>query len=97
MSSSYGEHLKVTLFGQSHGAAIGVVLDGLPAGMRIDREALSHALSRRAPGSSDLSTARRETDEPEFLSGELDGVLTGQPLCAVIRNRDQHSQDYGKA
>ncbi len=94
MSSTYGEHLKVTLFGQSHGAAIGVVIEGLPAGMEIDQEALSHALARRAPGRSDLSTPRKETDQPEFLSGVMDGVLTGQPLCAVIRNHDQHSRDY---
>ena len=96
MSSVFGEHFRLTLFGQSHGAAIGAVLDGFPAGMRIDMEALLFHLARRAPGTGAVTTARRETDRPEFLSGVLDGVTTGQPICAVIRSEDQHSGDYGE-
>ncbi|MBR6029013.1 MAG: chorismate synthase [Clostridia bacterium] len=97
MSSVYGLSLKVTLFGQSHGPAVGVVLDGFPAGMAIDEEALRFQLSRRAPGQSALSTPRVERDEPEFLSGVMAGVTTGQPLCAVIRSASQRSADYGEA
>ncbi len=95
MSSSFGQSLKLTLFGQSHGAGIGIVLDGFPAGMPIDMEALAAMRRRRAPEGDPLATARQEPDEAEFLSGVLDGVTTGQPICAVIRNRDARSADYG--
>ena len=94
MSSSFGNYLRLSIFGQSHGPAVGITVEGLPAGMQVDTEALRAALARRTPGRDPLTTARRETDEPEFLSGIRDGVLTGQPLCAVFRNRDQHSEDY---
>ena len=95
MSSCFGHHLRVTLFGQSHGPAVGVTLDGFPAGMTIDMEALRREMARRAPGQSELTTARREPDEPEILSGVLEGRTTGQPLTAIIRNRDTRSADYG--
>ena len=95
MSSMFGEHLRLSLFGQSHGEAIGITIDGLPAGMRIDMDRLRRELARRAPGQSAMTTARQESDEPELLSGVLDGVTTGQPICAVIRNHGQHSKDYG--
>ena len=95
MSSSFGQALKLTLFGQSHGPGVGVVIDGFPAGMPIDMEKLAAMQRRRAPGQSPLTTARRERDEAEFLSGVLDGVTTGQPLCALIRSTDMHSADYG--
>ncbi len=94
MSSSLGERLKVTLFGQSHGTAIGCVVEGLPPGEAIDTEALDAFLARRAPGRSALSTSRREGDVPEFVSGLVDGVTCGAPLCAVIRNSDTRSADY---
>lgn len=94
MSSCFGENLRVSIFGQSHSAAIGVVMDGLPAGLRIDRAALSDFLARRAPGQNEMTTARRESDEPEFLSGLLGDVTCGAPLCAVIRNTDTRSGDY---
>ncbi|MBR6954051.1 MAG: chorismate synthase [Clostridia bacterium] len=94
MSSSFGQYLRLSIFGQSHGPAVGITVEGLPAGMRVDEEALRQALARRAPGRSPLTTPRREQDEPEFLSGIRDGVLTGQPLCAIFRSRDQHSGDY---
>ena len=95
MSSMFGNHLHLSLFGQSHGEAIGITVDGFPAGMVIDREALAFQMARRAPGSSAMATARREPDAPEFLSGVLNGVTTGQPICAVIRNTNQRSADYG--
>ena len=94
MSSSFGKLLKISVFGQSHGAAIGVVIDGLPAGEAIDLEELQAFLDRRKPGKSPLSTARQEADTPEFLSGLENGITCGAPLCAVIRNRDQRSGDY---
>ncbi len=94
MSSSYGENLSLTIFGQSHSPAIGVTIEGLPAGEHIDREALGRFLRRRAPGQGPWSTARREADEPEFVSGLKDDVTCGAPLTALIRNRDAHSEDY---
>jgi len=95
MSSSFGEHFKLSLFGQSHGEAIGITIDGLPAGMKIDQEALLAEMARRAPGKNAMSTARNEADAPEFLSGVLNSVTTGQPICAIIRNTNQRSRDYG--
>lgn len=94
MSSEFGRTLRVGVFGQSHGAAIGVSIDGLPAGERIDLAELQAFLDRRKPGKSPLSTARKENDVPQFLSGLRDGVTCGSPLCAVIYNSDQHSSDY---
>ena len=96
MSSEFGKILKVSVFGQSHGTAIGVNIDGLPAGEEIDLEELQCFLDRRRPGKSPLSTARNEGDVPEILSGLLDGKTCGAPLCAVIRNSDQHSKDYSE-
>ena len=89
-----GEKLTVTVFGQSHGPAVGMVMTGLPAGLRVDRERLAAFLARRAPGSSPLATARREADAPEFLSGLQENAACGGPLCAVIANRDARSGDY---
>lgn len=96
MSSFFGQHVKLALFGQSHGEAIGVTIDGFPAGMTIDMEALRAEMARRAPGASAMTTARWEADEPEILSGVMDGRTTGQPVCAVIRNTNTRSQDYGE-
>ena len=96
MSSEFGKTLRVGVFGESHGAAIGVTVDGLPAGERIDMDELQAFLDRRRPEKNPLSTARRETDVPEFLSGLRDGVTCGTPLCAVIHNSDQHSADYAE-
>ncbi len=94
MSSETGHKLKISVFGQSHGRAIGVVIDGLPAGVRIDGEELYAFMSRRKPGTSRLSTQRHEEDRPVFLSGLVDGVTAGSPLCAIIENTDQRSGDY---
>ena len=95
MSSTWGQCLKLSIFGQSHGEAIGVTLDGFPAGMDIDMDRLLGEMARRAPGQSLLTTARREADAPEFLSGVLNGKTTGQPICILIRNTNQRSRDYG--
>lgn len=94
MSSEFGKLLRISVFGQSHGKAVGVVMDGLPAGETVDMEELNAFLDRRKPGKNPLSTARRETDLPVFLSGLENGVTCGAPLCAVIENADQHSSDY---
>lgn len=95
MSSCFGNYLKLSLFGQSHGEAIGITIDGLPAGLQLDMEQLLAEMARRAPGHDEFSTPRKESDTPEFLSGMLNGRTTGQPLCAIIRSTNQHSADYG--
>lgn len=94
MSSEFGHLLKISVFGQSHGRAIGVVVDGLPAGEAVDLTELQTFLDRRKPGKNPLSTARKEADAPTFLSGLENGRTCGAPLCAVIENGDQHSSDY---
>ena len=94
MSSSYGENIRITIFGQSHAPAIGVTIEGLPAGFTIDRTVLQAFLDRRAPGRDETSTARREADVPEFLSGLVGDVTCGAPLTAIIRNSNTRSQDY---
>ena len=96
MSSEFGRLLRVSVFGQSHGKAIGVNIDGLPAGEAIDLDELNAFLDRRTPGKSPLSTARKETDTPVFLSGLEDGVTCGFPMCVMITNSDQHSSDYSE-
>ena len=94
MNNSFGQNFRVTTFGESHGPALGVVIDGLPAGVEIDTAFLQSEMARRRPGQSDVSTARTESDEPEILSGVFEGKSTGTPLTILIRNRDQHSSDY---
>lgn len=91
-----GKHIRVSVFGQSHAPAIGAVIDGLPAGFRVDLQNLQAFMDRRAPGQGDHTTARKEPDIPEFLSGLTDGVTCGAPVCAVIRNRDTRSSDYSQ-
>ena len=94
MSSIFGNNIKVSVFGESHGPAIGVTIDGIPAGKTIDMDKLMSFLARRAPGNSKYSTRRKEPDRPEFLSGIRDGVTEGSPITAIIRNLDSHSGDY---
>ncbi len=94
MSSTYGETLKLSIFGQSHGPAIGMVLDGIPAGLPVDTEQLQQFLNRRAPGQNDWSTPRKEEDRPDFLGGILDGHTCGAPIAAVIHNKNTRSGDY---
>ncbi len=96
MSSSFGKLLKVTVFGQSHSEAIGVVIDGLPAGVRLDTQAIHRFMGRRAPGANRFSTARSEADIPQILSGLVNGVTCGAPLCATIQNGDARSKDYDR-
>ena len=96
MSSQIGNILKVSLFGESHGTAIGAVIDGFPPGVGIDMEKLLAFMARRAPGRDRTATPRRESDLPRILSGVLDGVTCGTPIAAVIENADQHSGDYKK-
>lgn len=94
MPSVYnGRRLKLSIFGESHGEAIGVVIDGFPAGMKIDNEALLTLMKRRAPGGA-LSTARREPDLPRIVSGVSEGYTNGFPICAMIENTNQRSKDY---
>ena len=97
MASVFGNKIKVSIFGQSHSEGIGVVIDGLPAGVKIDMAKLQTFLDRRAPGNSELSTARKEEDKPEFIAGlagpNMD-TTCGAPLTAIIRNRDVRSEDY---
>ena len=94
MSSTYGENLKLSIFGQSHGPAIGMTLDGIPAGLPVDTEKLQAFLNRRAPGQNDWSTPRKEEDKPEFLGGILDDYTCGAPIAAVIYNHNTRSGDY---
>ena len=94
MSSEFGTRLKVAVFGQSHGKAIGVNIDGLPAGEQIDFDEMNRFLARRRPGESPLSTPRSEKDVPVFLSGLVDDRTSGSPLCAIIENQDVKSADY---
>ena len=94
MAGSWGSFLKITLFGESHGPAIGVTIDGLPAGFEPDFDQVRVQMARRAPGQSALTTSRVEADAFEVLSGLYQGRLTGTPLTAIIRNRAQHSSDY---
>ena len=94
MSSTYGDKLKLTIFGQSHGPAIGMTLDGIPAGLPVNMEDLQAFLNRRAPGQNEQSTARKEADIPEFLSGIVGGFTCGAPIAAIIKNTNPHSNDY---
>ena len=94
MSSTYGERLKLSIFGQSHGPAIGMTLDGIPAGRPVDLNKLQSFLNRRAPGQNAHSTTRKEADKPEFLSGLVDGYTCGAPITAVIHNTNTRSGDY---
>lgn len=94
MSFSFGNNLKVTIFGQSHSEAIGVVIDGLPAGLEIDFDRVQGFMDRRKPGSSDISTPRKESDIPEIISGIVDGKTCGSPICATIKNTNTKSSDY---
>ncbi|MDW7656745.1 MAG: chorismate synthase [Bacillota bacterium] len=94
MSSIWGKNLKISLFGESHGPAIGVVMDGLPPGFAIDESVIAAFARRRAPGLTPWSTARKEADSSEILSGLYRGRTSGAPLCAIIRNTDTRSSDY---
>ena len=96
MSCSFGNKLKLTIFGQSHSPAIGMTLEGIPAGTHIDMDELGRFLKRRAPGQNEFSTPRSEKDIPEFISGLVGDVTCGVPLTAIIRNTDTRSGDYSQ-
>lgn len=94
MSGIWGNKIKLSIFGESHGKAIGITIDGIEHGIRLDLDYIKREMSRRAPGKSEFSTTRKEGDSFEILSGYFNGITTGTPLCAVIYNSDQHSKDY---
>lgn len=94
MSSSYGNNIRLTIFGQSHSKGIGMTLEGIPAGKKINLEKLDRFMERRAPGRNAYSTSRKEADKPEFLSGVVGDITCGTPITAVIMNTNTRSQDY---
>ena len=96
MSSSYGRICRLTIFGQSHSPAIGMTLEGIPAGSRIDMDELQRFLTRRAPGQNEFSTPRKEADLPEFVSGIVGDTTCGTPLTALIYNTNTRSKDYSE-
>lgn len=96
MGNSFGNKIKYTIFGESHGNAIGIVIDGLPSGIKLDIDFIKEEMARRAPGRNEMSTSRKEGDSFEILSGYFEGRTTGTPLCSIIYNSDQHSKDYEK-
>ena len=92
--NSFGEKLRFSTFGESHGRAIGCLLDGVPAGLEIDEEYIQSELDRRKPGKSEFETARKEADKVEILSGVFEGLSTGTPIAMIIYNTNQKSKDY---
>lgn len=92
--NTFGNIFRLTSYGESHGAAIGGIIDGCPAGIDVDMEFVQHELNRRRPGQSKITTPRKESDEVEFLSGIFEGKTTGTPIGFIIRNNNQHSSDY---
>ncbi|MGM9688290.1 MAG: chorismate synthase [Alloprevotella sp.] len=92
--NSFGQIFRLTTFGESHGPAIGGVIDGMPAGVKVDFDLLQSELNRRRPGQSALTTSRKESDQVELLSGVFEGLTTGCPIGFLVRNENQHSSDY---
>lgn len=96
MSGVWGNKVKYSIFGESHGKGVGINIDGLPSGVKLDLEAITYEMMRRAPGRDDISTPRSEKDEFQIISGYFNGRTTGTPLCAIIWNTDMHSKDYSE-
>lgn len=94
MGNSFGKIFRITTFGESHGPAIGVTIDGCPAGLSVDEAFIQSELARRKPGQSRITTQRKEEDTVEILSGVFEGKTTGTPIAMLIRNQDQRSKDY---
>ncbi|NPD54277.1 chorismate synthase [Prevotella sp. PTAC] len=92
--NTFGKIFTLTTFGESHGEAIGGVIDGMPAGIEVDTDFIQHELNRRRPGQSDITTGRKEEDKVEILSGVFEGKTTGCPIGFIVRNTNQHSHDY---
>ena len=92
--SSYGTIFRITTWGESHGAGVGVVIDGCPAGLPLSEEDIQKYLNRRKPGQSKFTTQRKESDQAEILSGVFEGRTTGTPISILVRNQDQKSRDY---
>ena len=92
--NTFGKLFTLTTFGESHGAAVGGVIDGMPAGIEVDLDFIQSELNRRRPGQSKLTTSRQEGDKVELLSGVFEGKITGCPIGFIVRNENQHSQDY---
>ncbi len=95
-SNSFGDLLRITTFGESHGPALGIVIDGCPSGIPLEESDFVAELKRRRPGQSAVTTARKEEDAPEILSGIFEGKTTGMPITVIIRNTNQKSEDYDK-
>lgn len=96
MSGIIGNNIKLSIFGESHGNAIGITIDGLKPGIKLDLEYIRQQMNRRVPGTSEFTTPRKEKDDFRILSGYFNGRTTGTPLCAIIMNEDKHSKDYEK-
>ena len=94
MRNSFGNVFTLTTFGESHGPAVGGVVDGMPAGIEVDLDFIQHELNRRRPGQSAITTSRQEADQVELLSGVFEGRTTGCPIGFIVRNQNQHSKDY---
>ncbi len=94
--NSFGRNFRITSFGESHGAAVGVIIDGCPAGMKLGEQDIQPLLDRRRPGTSRLTSARNETDRVEILSGIFEGRTTGAPIALMVRNEHQKPEDYGE-
>ena len=94
MRGIWGKNIILSIFGESHGSAIGIVIGGLPPGLSLDFELINRELARRAPGWNNLTSQRRERDEIEILSGYFNNRTTGTPLCGIIRNKDSKPEDY---
>ncbi len=96
MSGVWGNKVKYSIFGESHGTGVGINIDGLPSGIKLDLDAITFEMKRRAPGQDDLSTTRKEKDEFQIISGYFNQRTTGTPLCAMIWNTDMQSKDYAQ-
>ena len=94
MSGVWGQYLKLSIFGESHGKGVGIIIDGLPAGIELDLEQIDKEMSRRMPGKSSLSTARKEQDGYQLVGGYFNQNTSGSPLCCMIWNKDRRSEDY---
>ena len=92
--STYGNIFKITTWGESHGKALGVVVDGCPAGLELNEDDIQKFLNRRKPGQSKYTTQRKEDDKVEILSGVFEGKTTGTPISMIVKNKDHHSADY---